>query len=490
MHKLLGATIIIYLITHGINSFDDEDDATINTSAVKTTQYTTYTRLSSFLDMSWTSWGKDTTQFETLLPPSEIDFTIDKRLPWSDEEDSDYCSEIVLFMPHIFALNGNGQGSQLNSYMLASLVATYLNKAMVIIEPPRDHNRFATGSQFGCPSDPYKEYGTTKRFPDGLQRLIRHPHFLSRGCKVPCQGKMSYTDWEAARQNQWEFLKGGMTNEVECKESNRNVKVLPMGGHDVRKLFEMKVKNKILDRMSPEFNKEEAYNFVMRLGAKPHEAEVFTTLSIDTEIWDFLSALMSRSGLLRFQPWIARDVAEYIRSSNLPIDVSYDAIHVRRGDKLLREATKEVNAYWMERGYTKREDFPTNYIPFSHYIERGWGGRHGDYCRRIKTHGTVKNRLDARLVYVATDDPTVVRDEIDQFPKARRGWGDIVADNCHRLRFIFSPAAHDTKSAYHLNAKGFNDDCNLRYKRNIQAIADLMILTKSEKLIADFNSNW
>lgn len=81
MHKLLGVTDV-YLMTHNMSYSSygvDEDDATITTSAVKTTPYTTtYTHLSSFLDLSWTSWGKDTTQFETLLPPSELDFSIDK----------------------------------------------------------------------------------------------------------------------------------------------------------------------------------------------------------------------------------------------------------------------------------------------------------------------------------------------------------------------------------------------------------------------------
>ncbi|KAL7483010.1 hypothetical protein ACHAW6_008654 [Cyclotella cf. meneghiniana] len=496
VHKILGASLVFYLMVYvnDISWGDDQHDTTISSSGTQPKRYAlshkTYSRLSSFLDMSWTSWGKDNTQFETLLPPSEIDFTIDRRLPWSssDEQDVDYCNDVLLFMPYLFAIGGNGQGSQLNSYLLASLVATFLNKALVILEPPRDFNRFHTGSQFGCPANAYKEYGTTKRFPDGLQRLIQHPHWLSRGCRVPCGGTMTYRDWEMERQNQWQFVKGGVVSDVHCREGDRSVKVIPLGGNDLRVLFDGALKRQIIDRASPSYDPQHAYHWAMRLGAKPHEAKVFTSLTIDTEIWDFLSALMSRSGLLRFQPWIARDVAEYIRSSNLPIDVSYDAIHVRRGDKLIREATKEVNNYWMQRGYKKREDFPTNYIPFSHYIERGWGGRSGNYCKRIKTHGTVNNKLNARLVYVATDDPSTVQKEIDLLPKAKGG--NTIADNCHRLRFIFSPAAHEATSAFHLNSRGFNDDCKERYTRNIQAIADLMILTKSEKLVADFNSNW
>ncbi|KAL3767109.1 hypothetical protein ACHAWO_000341 [Cyclotella atomus] len=362
------------------------------------------------------------------------------------------------------AIGGNGQGSQLNSYLLASLVATYLNKALVILEPPRDFNRFSQGSQFGCPTNPYKEYGTTTRFPDGLQRMIQHPHFISRGCRVPCQGTMTYKDWEIKRQSQLQYLKKGELHHEECKEASRHIKVMPMGGYDLRELFHRSLRSQMVDRSSSNYDPKQAHSWAMRLGAKPHEAEVFTTLSNASEIWDFLSALMSRSGLLRFQPWIARDVAEYIRSSNLPTDVSYDAIHVRRGDKLIREATKEVNNYWLERGY--RQPFPTNYIPFAHYIERGWGGRHGNYCKRIKLRGTVNNKLSARLVYIATDDPATVRKEIDELPKAKGG--NTIADNCYRLRFIFSPAAQEDGTVYHLNSKGFHDDCRDRYLRNVQ----------------------
>lgn len=453
VHKIIGVLLVLYLMfrVNDISFGDDADDTTIpTTTTVKKQQYKPYTRLSSFLDMSWATWGKDTTQFETLLPPSEMDFSIDKRLPWVSQDEEDYCDDILLFMPYLFAIGGNGQGSQLNSYLMASLVATYLNKALVILEPPRDFNRFSQGSQFGCPADPYKEYGQSTRFPDGLQRLIQHPHWISRGCRVPCQGSMTYKDWEMARQGQWQYLKNGQLHHEECKEANRHIKVMPMGGNDLRELFHKSLKNQMISRPSPNYDPKQAYNWAMRLGAKPHEAEVFTTLSIDSEIWDFLSALMSRSGLLRFQPWIGRDVAKYIRSSNLPTDVSYDAIHVRRGDKLIREATKEVNNYWLERGY--RQPFPTNYIPFSHYIEGGWGGRHGNYCKRIKTHGTVNNRLDARLVYIATDDPVTVRKEIEELPKAKGG--NTIADNCHRLRFIFSPAAQEDETVYHLNSKG------------------------------------
>jgi hypothetical protein len=52
--------------------------------------------------------------------------------------------------------------------------------------------------------------------------------------------------------------------------------------------------------------------------------------SVNITSWDRVSALLSRAGVLRFQPWIARDVRR--RVSEIPIRGDYVAIHVRRGD--------------------------------------------------------------------------------------------------------------------------------------------------------------
>ena len=64
---------------------------------------------------------------------------------------------------------------------------------------------------------------------------------------------------------------------------------------------------------------------------------------------------MTRSGIIKFQPWIARDVAHFIRQIDLPLNSGYDAIHVRRGDKLETESRKEVIAYWHSQGYDRVE---------------------------------------------------------------------------------------------------------------------------------------
>jgi hypothetical protein len=108
----------------------------------------------------------------------------------------------------------------------------------------------------------------------------------------------------------------------------------------------------------------------------------------------------------------------YIQESQFPTDLSYDAIHVRRGDKLLAEAKGEVEKYWRSNGYADESTWPTNFIPFSSYLEVGWG-RKG-----CKTRGRQKRKsLNAapRNVFVATDDPTTVSSELEALPKSSDG---------------------------------------------------------------------
>ena len=59
---------------------------------------------------------------------------------------------------------------------------------------------------------------------------------------------------------------------------------------------------------------------------------VFSKTEEESVIWDYVSALIARSGLATFQPWIVRDVKQFIMSTELPLDVPHDSILVRRGD--------------------------------------------------------------------------------------------------------------------------------------------------------------
>ena len=39
------------------------------------------------------------------------------------------------------------------------MVATFLGKAMVILEAPQKYTKYSNGSQFGCPIDAFKNPG-------------------------------------------------------------------------------------------------------------------------------------------------------------------------------------------------------------------------------------------------------------------------------------------------------------------------------------------
>lgn len=98
----------------------------------------------SFLDPSWKEWGDALVQFETLVSPSELDFTISRRLPWEQDDSPEKCDDILLLMPEYFARNGHG--SQLNSYLLAAMMATFSGKAMLILDAPQKNTKYPNGS--------------------------------------------------------------------------------------------------------------------------------------------------------------------------------------------------------------------------------------------------------------------------------------------------------------------------------------------------------
>eukprot|EP00804_Cyclotella_cryptica_P020166 CCRYP_021169-RA/>CCRYP_021169-RA protein AED:0.02 eAED:0.02 QI:200/1/1/1/1/1/2/271/534 len=434
-------------------------------------------------------------QYQTLIPPSQIDFSVDERLNWQSQDGDidDNCKDILLLMPYEHSING--QGAQLNAYIWASLLATFLNKALVILESPNYHylsewkkhppatTLYDSGSQFGCPADAFQGDDISADFPRGLSRLIQNPIWVNRGCGVPtCGGKFGYYEWEAIRKKQKSYvLQHGATHDVDCVEGDMHTTVTVLG---ISSMNRMTRRAHMLTRMtdrSSESSRSAAYDWAIRLGASSEEARVFSQINSPNQIWDYLAALVNRSGLLRFQPWIARDVEEHIRSLNVPLDSPYDAIHVRRGDKLIAEARREVQHYWSTKGYNAGR-MPTNYIPFSHYVEKVWGSCTATSRRRMRMRDPPRN------VYIATDDPTTVQSEIELFPKVK-GKGASIIDQCrHKVKFWFAPSTKDT--SFHINDRRSSDDCHQVYKRNIAAIADLVILSRADRFVGDYNSNW
>lgn len=438
--------------------------------------------------------------YQSLLQPSAIDSALFKKEIQQAQQiaggskgydDESMCDNVFLFMPQQFAHNGHG--SQLNSYLLASMIATFTNRAMVILEPPPKLNVFKSNSQFGCPPEAWKtvmvraggeprKVGWNPDFPRGLNRLVKHAEWLSRRCPVPCQGTFGYEDWDEFRlaNNATEVP---IPQELQCRNNNddKQTNVIVMGGQEVRDYFISHYKDKMILRIQPP--SLPGAEWALRLGAAPHEARIFGSLTDRRDIWDYVSALMARSGVLRFQHWIARDVEIFIQKhTELPLDVPYDAIHVRRGDKLESDAKRHVIKHWraLDMYDEETKSMPRNYIPFTHYLSQ-----FDDLPCEDSEEGS------PRLVYVATDDPIEILNEINDLPKDSKG--NTLTSNadgvvCHKFQFVLSSFEQDV--GFHIDAGGSKGACEDRYSRNIASVADLMILAKSNIFVGEFNSNW
>ena len=244
----------------------------------------------SFIDSDWMDMKS---QYQTLVPPSEIDFKLERRL--FETPGYKQCGRILLYLPHDFARNGHG--SQLNNYLLASMLATYLNMAMVVLDAPEEETNYANGSQFGCPVDGFQdpvEYANFQGknhkflamkpgFPTGLSRLIQHPTWLSRDCPVPKCKFYTYTSWDAIRKTQ----KNGVLKKKSCEEEYGETQVTALGGNQVRSFFEKVYKKKMLDRKTKRARRA-AYEWAIRLGASLYEAEIFSRIKDEHQIWDYV----------------------------------------------------------------------------------------------------------------------------------------------------------------------------------------------------------
>eukprot|EP00804_Cyclotella_cryptica_P009091 CCRYP_003173-RA/>CCRYP_003173-RA protein AED:0.06 eAED:0.06 QI:285/1/1/1/1/1/2/104/575 len=442
--------------------------------------------------------------YETMIPPSLIDYDVDHRLSWNnndrnnnhnnndhhDVDDEDPCREILLTLPD--EIRQSGQGAQLNHYLLSAVMATYLNKALVVAENPHyeyesgrpSKDLYDGGSQFGCPVDAFEDGDgrTTLRedFPLGLSRLIQVPRWVSRGCPVPtCGGTMSYDDWRAARST--------TIQEIPCVEEDGRESAVTVFSVDGRGPYLEMFRTQMVDR-STKTGIRRAQEWAMRLGATPEEARSFSQLTSYYDIYDYAAARINESGLIRFQPWIARDVQRRIESLSLPSSSEgYDSMHIRRGDKLIMEAAEDVRSFWRSKGYGEGEDVPSNYVPFWHYVEMAWGA-----CEESRHGGDdgdamARREKSPRFVYIATDDPETVRQEVESLPQSTDG--ARVANKCHdTAQFVFAPSSKDTR--FHLKDGGSADDCHSVYERNIAALADLFVLARSDKFVGDYNSNW
>jgi hypothetical protein len=138
---------------------------------------------------------------------------------------------------------------------------------------------------------------------------------------------------------------------------------------------------------------------------------------------------------------------------------------------------------------------PQDYVPFSQYLTPFDKSE----CP-VNELGEVIDRK-RHVVYVATDDPNVVQDEIASLPNhIDDDWNRVVWNDCHDLTFFITPPANND-GVYHLNggheeermirgrmkrvwiSDRSQDDCHKRYRRSIASFADMMILSRSRTLM-------
>ncbi|KAL7488010.1 hypothetical protein ACHAW6_013603 [Cyclotella cf. meneghiniana] len=406
------------------------------------------------------------------------------------------CEKILIYMPDAFAFHGHA--SQINTYLMAVLLATYLNRPLLLLEPSGEWNTYEGGSQFGCPPDMFSENNQEQidEFPNGFSRLIHHPVWLHNGCRIP--DSHQYNVWNQMSGN---FNPNGMLSHDSV--SGRDVNVIVTRGSPLRGYFRQ-ISNEMVSASDPDASLRWAVN----LGASQEEAARFVQIKRPGEKWDYALGLSVKSGILRLQPWIARDVQNFLRDVNSHLDM-FDGIHVRRGDKLLSESRGSVVHYWTSRGFAE-SNMPLDYIPFEHYLKR-WMS---DECP-VNEKGEIE--MMKHNVYVATDDPVVVKQEIAtlmavahtaataavnnhdknqhhdaQLQQTSQTHPALLFNGCHQLTFFFNPTQ---ETSFHIAGTGERtpiegDTCQARYNRNIASIADLWMLARSRTFIGEFNSNW
>ncbi|KAL7522679.1 hypothetical protein ACHAWX_007708 [Stephanocyclus meneghinianus] len=347
------------------------------------------------------------------------------------------CDKILIYMPDAFAFHGHA--SQINTYLMAVLLATYLNRPLLLLEPSGEWNTYEGGSQFGCPPDMFPENNQEpiEELPNGFSRLIHHPVWLHNGCRIP--DSHQYNVWNQMSGN---FNPNGMLSHDSV--SGRDVNVIVTRGSPLRGYFRQ-ISNEMVSASDPDASLRWAVN----LGASQEEAA--------------------------------------------------------RGDKLISESPGSVVHYWTSRDFSE-SNIPLDYIPFEHYLKR-WMS---DECP-VNEKGEIE--MMKHNVYVATDDPVVVKQEIATLMAVAHTAATAAVNNhnknqhhdpqlqshpallfngCHQLTFYFNPTQ---ETSFHIAGTGERtpiqgDTCQARYNRNIASIADLWMLARSRTFIGEFNSNW
>ena len=341
--------------------------------------------------------------------------------PMSDDSG---CDDILLYIP-----DGPTQESfesQLSNYILAAMMATFMNRALVILDD----------FQQKCSE-------TTS-----LSNLIQIPDWLTRKCQVPCQSTHDYLSWTQVGDTS-----SSSSQEVKCISDNRRqTTVYVVSADAIRAKMEFQFKKLMLQ--SPQ---QFLHDWAIRLNASPTQASIFSQLQGEDDKWNYLAALVTESNLVDFHPSLVQDANNHMQQLGLDLtQAPYDAIYVRRGDELLDdpESGRWVDNYWESRGYYNRKTKTPlhSYIPLIHY------------ARHNNTMGC--NIETPRHVYIITKDHTTIEREIEDHGEPA-------------IQFTVIPQPTDTHSMA---------GCQEQYENIIASIANLLVLNNSETFIGDFHS--
>jgi len=365
----------------------------------------------------------------------------------------DPCDDVVLFMPDA----NESLERQLNNYVLAAMLATFANKAMVVLDAPRESI---------CPSG---EDDDNVDYPLAFSSIVKSPEWLMQGCPVPCRATRTYADWDDFRRS--DSPVAFCTKDVDSistgtSTTGRTTSVFVVGGDETRVYFDGYFRKKIEGAPT-----SVSYDWAVRAGAAPREAEVFSKLTGE-EMYDYMGALLVRSDVLRLQQRIRDDTNKHIWAYAYPRGhrkTPHDAMYVRRGEDAGADPRAKrlyVDSYWdaasgIYDGATRttRRD----YIPLLHYM------RH---------YHDVKCSGDLRRVYIATDDPVTVRREVDELgPETGHG---VLFNNCHNIKFTVSKVKKILGSSA----------CAARYARTVADISDFIVVRTADTFVGEFNSDW
>jgi len=368
----------------------------------------------------------------------------------------DPCDDIVLFVPDV----NLSLERQLNNYILAAMLATFTNKAMVVLDAPRE---------LICPSR--EDEDDNVDYPLAFSSIVKSPKWLTQQCPIPCQATHTYADWDDFRRRSNSNTESPVAfctkNDSSSTSSSRTTSVFVVGGDETRVYFDKYFK-KIIERASSSVS----YEWAVRAGAAPNEAEVFSKLKGE-DMYDYMGALLVRSDVLRLQQKIRDDTTKHIHTYVYPRGhkkTPHDAIYVRRGEDASVDPIAKwlyIDSFWDAAGgiyngvsqTTTRRD----YIPLLHYM------RH---------YHDLKCSKDLRRVYIATDEPKALQREIKELgPK--RGHA-ILFNNCHKIKFKVS------KVKKILGAGG----CAARYAKTIADISDFIVVRTADTFVGEFNSDW